>query len=163
MRVGIVLTSRNAIGSANMAEDIFNSGVKDGEQTLSLKEMQDMARTRAQKEFPDDAVYARHAVDAMDHRFREGVVAENQARWSNKQIIAGAQMAGANTLQKLLADPAASESLRRLASCAIKSKSRSITINKPTMRTSRAFGAWQRTAMMLCERSSWILILIKSR
>jgi hypothetical protein len=102
-----VRTFRNAIGSTNLAEDIYNAGVKDNEQTLSLKDMQDMARTRAQKEFPDDAEYAKHAVDAVDHRWRQGVTAEQQQRWSDKQTIAGAQLAGASTLQQLLADPQA--------------------------------------------------------
>jgi hypothetical protein len=100
-----VRTYRNAIGSANLADDIYKSGLKEGEQTLSLKDMQDMARTRAQKEFPDDAEYERHAVDAVDHAYRQGVSAENNTRWTNKQIIAGAQLAGADTPQKLLADP----------------------------------------------------------
>lgn len=112
--VNKVRTFRNAIGSQNLAQDIYNSGVKDNEQTLSLKDMQDMARKRAQKEFPDDAEYQRHAIDAIDHVWRQGVTAEQQGRWSNKQVIAGAQLGGAKTLQELLADPAAAQAYHSL-------------------------------------------------
>lgn len=103
----IVQTQRRAVGSANMATEIYNDGLDEtGTQTKSLKELQDTAKAKAHEQYPDDPLYEQHAVQAVDSKWYINRRAETDAKNGNRETVNGAIMGGANNLQEVLADPA---------------------------------------------------------
>lgn len=105
----VIRTQRNVIGSANIATDEYNKGVVEGSQTKSLKEIMDSALKTAQDKYPDDAVFAEHTRREVQNIYSTGIRMERDARWTNKQTVDATILGGADTMQKLLADPQASK------------------------------------------------------
>lgn len=105
----IVRNQRNVIGSANIATDEYNSGVVEGSQTRSLKEIQDAALAKAEEKYPGDNIFAEHVRRETQNIYSNGIRMERDARWTNKQTVDATMLAGADTMQKLLADPQASK------------------------------------------------------
>jgi hypothetical protein len=102
----IVQTQRRAVGSANIATEVYNGGLDDsGNQTKSLKALQDEARAKATAQYPNDPIYAQHAVAAMDSQWYVNKRAEVDQRNGNRETVNGAIMGGAQNLQQVLADP----------------------------------------------------------
>lgn len=107
----IVQTQRRAVGSANVATDVYNAGIgPDGQQTKSLKQLQDEAREKATAQYPDDPLYPQHAVQAVDQQYYVNRRAEQDERASNINQVESAiltlhQQNLPITRQALLADP----------------------------------------------------------
>lgn len=85
---------RQTMIAQNIADDVYNSGVKDGQQTKSLKDLQEQARAAAAKQAPDDALMQQHAVNAVDARYNQQRAAENDAKNRNNQTIDAAIATG---------------------------------------------------------------------
>jgi hypothetical protein len=105
----VIRNQRNVIGSANIATDEYNRGVVEGSQTRSLKEIQDAALARAEAQYPGDNIFAEHVRRETQNIYSNGIRMERDARWTNNQTVQGTILAGADTMQKLLADPQASK------------------------------------------------------
>lgn len=105
----VIRTQRNVIGSANIATDEYNKGVVEGSQTKSLKEIQDAALGVAESKYPGDAIFAEHTRREVQNIYSNGIRMERDARWTNRQTVDATINAGADTMQKLLADPQASK------------------------------------------------------
>lgn len=101
-----ITSQRRAVGSANTANEIWASGQGDDKKPqLSEDQMVAEGRARAAKDAPDDPIYAQHVESAIRTKYAHEKQAERQFTWDNKQQISVAMQNGADSVQKILADP----------------------------------------------------------
>jgi hypothetical protein len=78
----------------NTANDVWNSGVKGGEQQKSLKEMQDAVREKMKAIAPDDSLAQQHAVNQLEHIYNQDKSAMTAEKNQNIQTIDAAIATG---------------------------------------------------------------------
>lgn len=95
-----------AVGSANIANEVYANGKgSDTTPAKSLKDMEDEARTKAQKIDPKDPLLANHAVAALHGVYNQDKYAQKQEDWTNSQVVDGAIQSGVKDMQELRANP----------------------------------------------------------
>lgn len=103
----VVTSSGRAVGSANIAQSIYNAGA--GDETTPPKSLADMeaeVRAAAKKQNPDDPLLETHAVAALKGIYNQDKYAKRQEELANKEIISqGIQSFGGATVQELRSDP----------------------------------------------------------
>lgn len=106
----VVNNQRDAVGSANIAQDILKSHMDDeGNLTAPMAEIQAKARTLAAQFSPDDPQFITKTVRALDAEYNQRKYAMKQERFDNIQAVTDAFVThGVSNMQQLLADPKAS-------------------------------------------------------
>lgn len=101
-----ITTQARAVGSANIAQDIYREGSGDDKgPSMSLKDMEDEARKRARALRPNDPIMENHAVAALHGIFNQDKYAKKQEDWENGQIIDDAISKGVRDERELRLDP----------------------------------------------------------
>ncbi len=110
-----ITSQRRAVGAANTANEIWTDNRGDEKRPeLTETEMVALGKERAQKDAPDDPIYAQHVEAAIHSKYTREKQALRQTTWDNKQEIALAMQNGASTVQELLADPKAAAAYHSL-------------------------------------------------
>jgi hypothetical protein len=97
-----------------IADDIYRTGVSEGQQKKTLAQVEEEADSRAESYRPDDIQFKQKLRAAAASRFHQGVQAEKQQIWTDRQTIADLQMAGADTPEKIKASPEGAEAWERI-------------------------------------------------
>lgn len=97
-----VRASGRAVGSVNIANEVYTSGVKDGK---SLSQMEADAKEAANKQNPDDPLLATHAVAALRGQYNQDKYATKQFDAENMEKVNRGISAGVKDIQELRADP----------------------------------------------------------
>jgi hypothetical protein len=115
-RVDNFITSqRRAIGSANIANEVWAQGRGDGDKPeLSESDMVAIGKKQANETAPDDPIFAQHVENAIHAKYTREKQSERQATWDAKQEIAVAMQNGATTLQELQANPKTAAAIQQL-------------------------------------------------
>lgn len=103
----IVRNAGRAVGSQNIANDIFSAGRGDDTTPPKpLSVMESEARAAARKQSPDDPILEQHAVAAVRGIYNQETYAKKQEDVANTQTVQQAIIqSGAQTVQQLRADP----------------------------------------------------------
>ena len=106
-----VRTSGRAVGSVNIANDIYTQGTKDGK---SLTEMEADAKAVAAKQDPNDPLLAQHTVAALRGQYNQTKYAGKQFDYDNLEKVNGGIAAGVKDVQELRADPEVAKAIDAL-------------------------------------------------
>lgn len=102
----IVRSQSRSVGSANIAQDIYEAGKGDDEKPAkSLSEMQVEARAKAKAFDPEDPLLESHTIAALNSIANQDKYARKQEEAANLEIVNGAIANGVKTEQDLRADP----------------------------------------------------------
>lgn len=105
----------HAVGSANIARDLLAAHTdEEGNLTASVAELQAKAKDLAIKMSPDDALFSTQVVKALDSALNQDRYAKRVQKQEALQTVNGAIVNGANSMQELLADPAAYAAYKNL-------------------------------------------------
>lgn len=105
-----VRSSARAVGSANIANDIYDAG-KDKK---TLVQMEEEAKTKAIELAPNDPLLAQHAVSALRSQWNQVKHAQQTEINTDRQTLYRAIGAGAKNEQELRADPEVAAAIDRL-------------------------------------------------
>ena len=95
---GVVRTQGRAVGSANIANQVYNPD-------KTLKDMEDDAKAEAKRLAPDDPLLAQAATSAVQQKYNQDKHATASEKASNEQTVLMAIQRGVKNDQELLADP----------------------------------------------------------
>lgn len=106
----VVNNQRDAVGSANIAQDILKSHMDDeGNLTAPMAEIQAKARGLAAQFSPEDPQFITKTIRALDAEYNQRKYAMKQERFDNIQAVTDAFVThGVSNMQQLLANPKAS-------------------------------------------------------
>lgn len=106
----VVNNERDAVGSANIAQDLLKSHLDDeGNLIAPMAEIQAKARDLAAKFSPDDPQFITKTVRALDSEYNQRKYAMKQEKFDNIQAVTDAYVTnGVTNMQQLLVDPKAS-------------------------------------------------------
>lgn len=103
---GIVRGQSRAVGSVNIANDVFDAGREtETESGKSLEQMEAEVRKRAKEQAPNDPILEQHAVTALQGRWNQDKRVKAVELNENKQTVAAAILKGVKNEQELRADP----------------------------------------------------------
>lgn len=101
-----VRAQSRAVGSVNIANDIYTAGKGDDEHPAKpLSVMEAEAREAAKARDPNDPLLETHTIAALRGQYNQDLYAKKQEYWNNEQTIAGAIGKGVKNEQELRADP----------------------------------------------------------
>lgn len=105
----VVNNQRDAVGSANIAQDILKAHMDDeGNLTAPMAEIQTKARALATQFSPNDPQFITKTIRALDAEYNQRKYAMKQERFDNIQAVTDAFVThGVSNMQQLLANPKA--------------------------------------------------------
>ena len=112
----VVDNAKRAVSSVNIAQQVIAAHVgDDGKPDVSFEQMQREAEAQAKEVSPDDALMAKHTVDALNGIYNQKIYADKQFRWENAQTVDAAIQNGVKDIQELRAsDPKVADAIDNL-------------------------------------------------